>query len=225
MFIEKEGFTPLWQRARIAEKFDVMLMSTKGMSVVAARRLLDSMASHIDRVLVAHDFDVSGFSIFATLAGDNRRYTYRNRVTFIDIGLHLTDIEEMDLQSEPVTNKNWEADAARMAARGATTTELAFLRAKRVELNAMTAPQFVDWLERKLVENSVAKVVPAEEIMLRHARRIIQRREAEKFLATMPEMPPPALPSDLKDRVQKMLKVNPALPWDEAIARVIAEFD
>jgi hypothetical protein len=38
LFIEKEGFAPLLQAARIAEKFDVAVMSTKGMSVVASRR-------------------------------------------------------------------------------------------------------------------------------------------------------------------------------------------
>ena len=38
LFIEKEGFAPLLQAARIAERFDVAVMSTKGMSTTAARR-------------------------------------------------------------------------------------------------------------------------------------------------------------------------------------------
>ena len=38
LFIEKEGFDPLLQAARIAERFDVAMMSTKGMSTTAARR-------------------------------------------------------------------------------------------------------------------------------------------------------------------------------------------
>ena len=45
-------------------------MSTKGMSTTAARLLLDRLAPRIDKVLVAHDFDVSGFSIFGTLGSD-----------------------------------------------------------------------------------------------------------------------------------------------------------
>ena len=39
LFIEKEGFTPLLKAARIADRFDLAIMSTKGMSVVAARSL------------------------------------------------------------------------------------------------------------------------------------------------------------------------------------------
>jgi hypothetical protein len=39
LFIEKEGFDALLRRALIAEKFDLAIVSTKGMSVVAARAL------------------------------------------------------------------------------------------------------------------------------------------------------------------------------------------
>jgi hypothetical protein len=43
LFVEKEGFMPLFKAAQIAERFDVAIMSTKGMSVVAARALVDEM--------------------------------------------------------------------------------------------------------------------------------------------------------------------------------------
>jgi hypothetical protein len=48
LFIEKEGFAPLLKAARIAENFDLAIMSTKGMSVVAARALVDEMCSEHD---------------------------------------------------------------------------------------------------------------------------------------------------------------------------------
>ena len=41
LFIEKEGFKPLLDAARIAERFDIAIMSTKGMSVTAARQLIE----------------------------------------------------------------------------------------------------------------------------------------------------------------------------------------
>jgi hypothetical protein len=43
LFIEKEGFDTLLKATHIAERFDVAIMSTKGMSVVAARALADEM--------------------------------------------------------------------------------------------------------------------------------------------------------------------------------------
>jgi DNA topoisomerase VI subunit A len=53
LFIEKEGFDPLLEAAHIAERFDVGIMSTKGMSVGAARLLLDRLVNRgVERVLV-----------------------------------------------------------------------------------------------------------------------------------------------------------------------------
>ena len=37
LYIEKEGFEPLLEEAKIAERFDVAILSCKGQSVVAAR--------------------------------------------------------------------------------------------------------------------------------------------------------------------------------------------
>jgi hypothetical protein len=41
MFIEKEGFMPLFQAVHLAERYDIGIMSTKGLSVTAARQLID----------------------------------------------------------------------------------------------------------------------------------------------------------------------------------------
>ena len=45
LFIEKEGFMPLLRAARIAEKFDLLVTSSKGFSVTAARHLSTSSAA------------------------------------------------------------------------------------------------------------------------------------------------------------------------------------
>jgi hypothetical protein len=36
---------------------------------------------------------------------------------------------------------------------------------RRVELNAMTSPQFVAFVERKLLENGVAKIIPDQKLL------------------------------------------------------------
>jgi DNA topoisomerase VI subunit B len=43
LFIEKEGFLPIIEAAEISERFDVLITSSKGMSVTAARRLVDEL--------------------------------------------------------------------------------------------------------------------------------------------------------------------------------------
>ncbi len=43
LFIEKEGFMPLLKAVRLAERYDLAVMSTKGMSVTASRELVDTL--------------------------------------------------------------------------------------------------------------------------------------------------------------------------------------
>jgi hypothetical protein len=133
VFIEKEGFHQILQAAHLQERFDVALMSTKGMSVSASRRLLDELAPHVDHLFVLHDFDRSGFSICGTLHSDSRRYVYENPVRhkFVDLGLRLADVEAMDLQSEPVpavVHHEWVSRAATLRRHGATPEEISFFR-------------------------------------------------------------------------------------------------
>ena len=80
LFIEKEGFDPLLRAAQIAEKFDIATMSTKGMSVTAARHLADIMCDAYDiPLLLLRDMDYTGFSISGTLQRDTWRYEFQNR--------------------------------------------------------------------------------------------------------------------------------------------------
>jgi hypothetical protein len=230
LFIEKEGFDPLLAAARIAERFDVAIMSTKGMSVTAARLLLDRLAPSIERVLVLHDFDIAGFSIFGTLSADTRRYRFENEVNFVDLGLRLSDVQELDLQTEPIKPFNedeWQKRAVTLRDHGAERREIAFLRKHRVELNAMTADVFVAFLERKLDGCGVRKLVPDEEVMEGHARQVLKRAVANRRLdAVRAEIEAEAaamvLPADFRTRVAALLAQKPELPWDIAVARVVS---
>jgi hypothetical protein len=147
LFIEKEGFDPLLRAADIAARFDIAIMSTKGMSTTAARQLLDQLSRRVDKILVLHDFDVSGFTILGTLASNSRRYRFSNEsIAMIDIGLRPAHVTGLDLQSEPVAiTGDWRRRARTLAQHGGTPEEIAFLRSgQRVELNAITSRQFVD---------------------------------------------------------------------------------
>jgi hypothetical protein len=227
LFIEKEGFSALLARARIAERFDVASMSTKDMSVTAARRLLDHLAPYIKSVLMVHDFDVSGFSIFGTLATNSRRYRFDNKVHVVDLGLRLADVEAMGLQSEPVnTGGDWKKRADTLASHGASRSEIKFLHHRRVELNAMPSDVFIDFLQRKLTEHGVRKVVPAaDNVLEQHARRVITRELTKKALDQIrPQIEVKAaaveLPADLRNQVVAELGVRPEIPWDVAVADI-----
>ena len=227
LFIEKEGFEPLFKTALIAERFDLAIMSTKGMSVTAARMLIDRFAHRVKRILVLHDFDVSGFSIFGTLGKTNRRYTFENVAPMIDIGLRLYDVLVMGLESEPVkVPGDWEKRAATLRRHGASEDEITFLRNRRVELNAMTSRQLIDFVEAKFADYGVAKVIPEEFVIERHARRTRERqllqRGIAKILGEIAKQAQTAeLPANLREQIEAKFAKEPNLPWDAAVAQIM----
>jgi hypothetical protein len=229
LFIEKEGFHPLIQAARIQERFDVAVMSTKGMSVTAARMLLDKLTPFVDNILVLHDFDRSGFSICGTLGTSSRRYRFKNKPPIRDIGLRLTDVVEMDLQSEPVPPvkyTEWLQRADTLRRHGATPEEIEFLQNERVEINAMTSRQIIDFIEKKFAEYGVQKLVPDDKILEQHARRVIKDRLTKEILDTFTDdiqrdTEAAELPADFRQQVDRVLGEHPELPWDAALAIIL----
>jgi hypothetical protein len=231
LFIEKEGFDPILKAAQIADRYDVAIMSTKGMSVTAARAPADEMCfEHDIPLLVLRDFDKAGFSIAGTLQRDTRRYEFQNSIEVIELGLGLADVEAMGLDSEyqhhPKGTKAALADNLRT--NGASEEEIAFMfrdfdRLRSTRRVAMTSPQFVAFVERKLSENGVAKIVPDQERLakvyagIERGRRL---KEAVEELAAI-DMKDFEAPKDLGKRVRKVLKKKPHLRWDAAVEAIV----
>ena len=180
----------------------------------------------IDKVLVAHDFDVSGFSIFGTLGSDGRRYRFHNDVHIVDLGLRLSDVEALRLDSEPVeTSGDWSTRAATLAAHGASMKEISFLRHRRVKLNAMPADVFVRFLERKLAEHGIGKVVPDNNVLEQHARHVLTRALTNKALGAIrakatEDAASIPLPSDLHRRVVAALQASAGHSLGLAVADI-----
>jgi hypothetical protein len=224
LFIEKEGLDSLIVHSRICQRFDIAKTSSKGMSVTALRMLLDGLVKQgMRRVFVLHDFDAYGFSIFGTLGTDSRRYTFKNDIEVVDLGLRLSDVTY--LQDEAYEPSQWESRRETLMRHGATYEEISFLAHRRVELNAMPSDVFIEFLERKLTEHSVRKVVPSADVLEKHARQILERALTNKGIdeirvkacADAAQVP---LPDDLPKQVADALKRNPELPWDLAVAQI-----
>ena len=232
LYIEKEGFHPILEAAQLQERFDIGLMSNKGMSVTASRMLLDRLSHLVDKVFVLRDFDVAGFSIFGTLGTSSRRYRYQaKRSQFIDLGLRLDDALAMGLEPEPVPQDDiykWRKRANTLRRHGATEAEIDFLRDERIELNAMTSPQLVEFVEQKLVEHGVKKLVPEDEILEQQARRVIKERLTQEALSKVAEQieqqsKDTELGKDFRARVERVLEEHPELPWDAAVAQIVGD--
>jgi hypothetical protein len=194
--------------------------------VTAARLLVDRMAQQGVRVLVAHDLDRSGACIAWTLGNDTRRYGFEAAPDVLDLGLRLDEAVAMGLQDEAAPDAGPGEEVLRGYGMG--EDEIGFLvrRHRRVELNAMTSDRFVAWLEGKLGEHGGGKVVPAAGVLERHARRLLARRlAAGRVAALLREVEAEAargtLPADLAARVGRELARDPALPWEDALARAL----
>jgi Topoisomerase 6 subunit A/Spo11, Toprim domain len=235
LFAEKEGFDQLLRQARIARRFDIGIMSTKGMSVTAARELVEELSARGVTIFVARDFDKSGFSIVHTLGHTTRRYTFGHRPDVIDLGLRLDDVEAMGLDSEPVDYSDKSDPRSIMRRRGATDAECDFLvedgswgrgwSGKRVELNAMTSDQFIAWLEAKLTDHGVVKTVPDDDTLTTSYLEAFRYAEVRKRLDEIDteigeRVDAVDIPDDLAAQVRARLDNDPTLAWDDAIADI-----
>ena len=228
MFVEKEGFTQILEATKLAERYDIAIMSTKGMSVTAARILVEELCGRRGLPLfVLHDFDLAGFSIKKTLTESGERFQFKHKINFIDLGLRLDDVEEEELEAEGVhIGENARTLANRLRINGATQEEIDFLlNGERVELNAMPSDQFVEFVERKLNENGVAKVIPSADTLANTFATFKRGAMAEKALkAELARLnaQPVKTPANLEKRVKAYLAKNPADTWDKAV-RAITE--
>lgn len=230
LFIEKEGFMPLFEAVKLEERYDLAIMSTKGMSVTASRRLVEEIcAQHDIPLLVLHDFDKSGFSIAGTLKRSTGRYTYGRHFTVHDLGLRLEDVD--GLETEEVThNASHDKVADNLTENGATEEEIEFLLSERVELNAFASDELVAFIERKLDALKIGKVIPDEETLREAYRRARATRlgndQLEDIVETATEdartMP---IGSNLAERIRRILDEDRTLAWDAAIARVEEDTD
>ena len=228
LFIENEGFMPLFRQVKLAERYDLAIMSTKGMSVVAARSLVDSICARHIPLLVLHDFDKAGFSIVGTLKRDTRRYQFaHDDIKVTDLGMRLGDIDGLETESVYIESPN--AARANLREKGATDDEIDFLLNERVELNAFASDELVAWIEGKLEEQGLEKVIPGNEHLTAAYRRAVEQTFVQERINEVVEEAhklgiEAKVPTALPATVERCMKEAPATTWD-AIVREIAEGD
>jgi len=114
---------------------------------------------------------------------------------------------------------------------GASEAEIAFMfrdfdrlrSTRRVELNAMTSPQFIAFLERKLKEAGVRKIVPDHDLLAEVYIGLQRGRRLQEAVDDLDEIDDDDFkaPKDLQRRVATLLKQRRAMRWDAALAEII----
>ena len=203
--------------------------------MAAARQLVDHVCGRLEiPLLIAHDFDIHGFRIAARLTTESQdqvergtcKYFFKHSIEATDIGLRLSDIEKYEL-SEETHDQKVQIDSYTRRDLGLLEQEVEFLESgRRVELNAFTSPQFVEWLESKLRENGISENWhPTDEDVLRdHYQRawIIGQvqKQVNKIIDNFKDEID--IPKDIVEFVKEAME-DSTLPWDEAVAEAISE--
>ena len=223
LYIEKEGFTPLFERVQLAQRYDIGIMSSKGMSVTAARELAEGICSKFGiPLLVLHDFDRSGIIIRDTLENGTRRYSYKKAPKVIDPGLNYDDID--GLTPEPYDPK---ISDKRLEDAGVDEDAIDFLGSQRVELNAMTSRQLVDFVESKLKQHGIGKVIPDAETlastyqMFAASDRLSEAFDELKEKLEDKDQETINVPDDLEAQVGKLLIEKPDITWHQAVRLIV----
>jgi hypothetical protein len=246
LYIEKGGFTPLLEDEKWGERHDCVIMHAQGQATRAVKDVIDLLGDTLNdeplEFFCVHDADGYGTLIYERLVeGSLARPGRKVKVT--NLGLDPWEAVDMGLLPEDVETKNGSIPVADYV-RNRGRYWVDFLQKQRVELNAMTAPQFVEWLDEKMAQHSRnEKVIPPDEVLEPKFRadahkgiydglvaeavaRLGIKARAEQ-LATLAD-----IPYDLRERVERHLRETPADSWekgmeplvDESVRDVIARF-
>jgi len=163
LYVEKEGEWPKLQAARLAERYDMAIASTKGYPVEAVRELFARAEGGDYQLFVFHDADIDGYNIAHVMREATRRMPHHN-VDVVDIGLTVADAVDLGLDSEPFNRKK---DMPWRTRRRLTQLEREYFidLQERFELNAILPDtRRIEYIEEQLKKNGVrGKVVPPEE--------------------------------------------------------------
>jgi hypothetical protein len=187
LYCEKEDHKKILEQAGWPFRHDCAVMSGKGYSSRAARDLIDQIADTVANEPVAvfclHDADAAGSMIAHTLQ-EATLARGRRRIEIIDLGLYPQQAIDMGLPiedilydrpqpvSDYITNQpgNW----------------YAWLQHHRIELNALSPSELMEFLDEQIEQHGELKVVPPAVYIANYItdniRNTILEQERERVL-------------------------------------------
>jgi hypothetical protein len=231
LYCEKEGFFPILQAVKWPEKHDCALLTSKGQPTRAARDFIDAFANSEEELLFfcIHDADHAGTIIYQSLQEATEARPAR-KVQVINLGLEPWEGLEMGLDSEPIDSEDERAVAKYIPPKWAE-----WLQKNRIELNTMTTPRFLQWLDNKMEKFGNGKLIPPEEVISDELRektreklaqeitdRILKENDAEGQIEQAFEKLRPVLDDKAEKLIEDMpteLADDPYQSWRDSITR------
>jgi hypothetical protein len=213
LYNEKEGFSEALKDERWPERHDCALISSKGFTTRAARDLIDKLAEHDELVTVfcVTDADAWGGMIYQTFQ-DATKARGARKIKIVKLGLEPWEAIEMGLEVETVERgkkRKPVADYIKEREDGEHWEE--WLQTHRVELNAMTTPQFIEWLDSKMAEH-IGKLIPPPDVLVAELDKRIESKVREAITERI------LREADLEDQVTAAIAAI-----EKPTAKVLAE--
>ena len=235
VYIEKEGFSEALKDARWAERHDCMLMSSKGFSTRAARDLVDQLAVHDEPVTIfcVHDADAAGTMIYQTFQEATKARGAR-KIKIVNLGLEPWEVQDLEVETVEAGERR-KAVADYILERDDGDHWETWLQTDRVELNAMTTPQFIAWLDEKMV--GYEKLIPPPDVLEAElAERIEEKARAEITERILLEAGFEAQVADaiaaiskpasaaIADGIKRLFQAEPDREWRDHIEALVGTF-
>jgi hypothetical protein len=163
LFIEKGGLVSILREDNWPERNDCALMTTQGFASRAARDVIDLIGDTEEDIyfFCLHDADASGTKIYESLIEETKARGAR-RVHVVNLGLEPEEAVAMDLQVE-VFREVYSGKKLPVAGY-VSDYWTRWLQWQRVELNAMTTPEFIFWLDGKMAQYA-GKIIPPKSVL------------------------------------------------------------
>ncbi len=239
VYIEKEGFSEALKEERWAERHDCALLSSKGFTTRAARDLVDLLAEHDEPVTIfcVHDADAPGTMIYETFQGETKARGAR-KIKIVNLGLEPWEALAMGLEVEMVEAGDRRKPVADYVTAYPCEEEEGnwanWLQTKRVELNAMSTPEFIAWLDSKMA--AYDKLIPPADVLeaewndritakvrVAITERILREAGLESQVATAIAAIEKPSPAALAEGVRRLFQQEPDREWRDQIEAIARE--
>jgi hypothetical protein len=113
-----------------------------------------------------------------------------------------------------------------------------WLQSHRVELNAMTTPQFIAWLNRKMAEHGEGKLIPPPEVLRSEleqklaanvretiTEKILREADLESQISEALGAIERPSAADLVEGIEALFKRSPKREWRNHITAVVDEIE
>ena len=169
------------------ERHDCALLTSKGYASRAARDLLDSLGECGEELMFfcVHDADAPGTMIYQTLQEETKARPGR-KAKIINLGLEPWEGLEMELEPENLVqdkNKSKKRKAVGDYIKAKNPEYEEWLQTHRIELNEMSTPQFLEWLDDKMKEYGRGKLIAPDGVMAKE----LHDKAREKLKQTLTE--------------------------------------